>query len=183
METGTYAGADERLVETGVKRLTPANTTIFEGTFSLLHCQVKGDTLYRGVFAVLLMPITYPDRYVSLRYTDTADKEQEIGIIEQLSTFPAEQQQLVRRNLVKQYYEKIVKRIHSIECLYGLLFFKIETQRGHEEFVMPWRHDRAEDFGDDGKVLLDSLDNRYIIPEVSKLPPSDRRLFLGFVYW
>jgi hypothetical protein len=183
METAALSGVDDRLVGTGVRRLTPATTTVFEGTFSLLHCQVKDDNCYRGVFALLLFPISQPDRNISLRYTDLEDKDQEIGVIECLSDFPAVQQQLIKQNLVKQYYEQRIQRIHGIKCLYGLLFFQVETQRGAEEFVMPWRHDRAEDFGADGKVLLDSLDNRYIIPEVSKLPASDRRLFLGFIYW
>lgn len=182
-DPAAYAESDAKLVATGVKRLHPGNTTIFEGTFSLLHCQVKGDTLYRGVFAVLLFPISHPDCFVSLRHTDAADKEQEIGVIERLADFPVEQQRLIKDNLIKQYYEQVIRRIHEVECRFGLLFFRVETQRGMEEFVMPWRHDRAEDYGANGKVLLDSLDNRYLIPDVSALPASDRRLFLGYIYW
>jgi hypothetical protein len=48
MDTPGNRYDDERLVGMGVRLLTPANTTIFEGTFSLLHCAVKDDTCTAG---------------------------------------------------------------------------------------------------------------------------------------
>ncbi len=185
MDATTVAtDGDERLACTGVRRLLPATVRIFEGAFGLLHCQVEGDAHgYRGAWAVLLFPITHPDRFVSLRYTDADDKEQEIGVIECLADFPPEAQKAIRNTLLKQYHQQTIQRIHRIVSKYGLLFFDVETGRGPESFVMPWRQDRAEDFGANGKVLLDSLDNRYILPDVAALPPADRRIFLGFIYW
>lgn len=177
---------DQRLVGMGVRLLTPANTTIFEGTFSLLHCAVAGDTLYRGVYAVLMFPIRHADRFISLRYTDAADKdkEKEIGIIDELGAFPAEHQRLVRNTLVKHYYEQVLTRIYGIDNRFGLLFFDVETQlQGRRQFVMPWRGDRAEDYGANGKILLDAFDNRYIIPDVAELPTADRNVFTSFIYW
>ncbi len=174
---------DETLRQTGYRRLTPDNTRIFEGSFSLLHCHVEGGGLYRGVRAVLMFPISHPDRYISLRYTDERDQDQEIGVIEDLLVFPEAVRQAVRESLVRQYYERVIHRIHSIECNYGLLFFDVTTGQGRERFVMQWRHDRAEDYGETGKVLLDSLDNRYIIPDVEKLPAADRRVFVNYIYW
>ncbi len=177
---------DARLAEIGVRRLTPANTTVFEGTFSLVHVAVKNDTLYRGVFAVMMFPIRHPDRFISLRYTDVTDgrdREQEIGVIEDLGVFPVEAQRLVRASLVKHYCEQVVTRIYKVENRFGLLFFQVETQLGRREFVMPWRGDRAEDYGATGKVLLDAFDNRYIIPDVGQLPPADRNTLTAYVYW
>jgi len=130
---------DTRMVKFGVRLLTPETTTIFEGTFSLMHCAVKDDTLYRGVFAVMMFPITHPERYISLRYTDTKDKEQEIGIIVDLGVFPDAAQRLVHANLVKHYYEQIITRVYTVENKFGLLFFEVETQLGRKAFIMPWR--------------------------------------------
>ena len=174
---------DDRLAGIGVRLLTPEKATIFEGTFSLMHCAVKDDTLYRGVFAVMMFPIRYPDRFISMRYTDVKDKEQEIGVIADLGVFPEETQKLVRANLLKHYCEQIVTRVYGVENRFGLLFFEVETQLGRREFVMPWRGDRAEDYGPNGKVLLDAFDNRYIIRDVSKLPTADRNEFTSFIYW
>ena len=175
--------ADSRLAATGVRRLTPATTKIFEGSFSLLHCAVTGDQMYRGVFAVLMFPIRYPDRYISLRYTNDEDKVREIGIIEDLGAFPEAIQQLIRAILKKQYHEQIISRVHEVRHEFGLLFFDVETQRGRQQFMMPWRHDRAEDFGTNGKVLLDVNDNRFIVPDVLTLPAKDQRRFTNFIYW
>ena len=166
-----------------VRRLTPESTTVFEGTFSLLHCGVKGDDVYRGVYAVLLFPVTHPDRYISLRCTDEKDKPREIGVIEDLTVFPEPQQKMVRDSLQKQYYERVIERVLVVKYEFGLLFFEVKTQRGEERFVMPWRYDRAEDYGESGKVLLDALDNRYVIADVAALPPADQRRFTSYIYW
>jgi len=167
----------------GVRLLLPESTTIFEGTFSLLHCAVRDEDLYRGVFAVRMFPISHPDRFISLRYTDAGEKEREIGVIEDLGVFPEAARQLIRASLVKHYYELVISRVYAIENKFGLLFFDVETGLGRRAFVMPWRGDRAEEYGDRGKVLLDALDNRYIVPDVNKLPPADRQRFTRFIYW
>ncbi|MBN2450211.1 MAG: DUF1854 domain-containing protein [Lentisphaeria bacterium] len=183
MVTDTAAAPATRLAKTGVRRLTPEITTVFEGTFSLLHVGVKGDTLYRGAFAARMFPVRHPDRFISLHYTDAADKEQEIGLIEDLAAFPEEQQALVRQSLGRNYHEKVIQRVYSVRCDFGLLFFDVETQFGREDFVMPWRYDRAEEYGEKGKVLLDSFDNRFVIPNVEALPGPDQQRFTGFIYW
>jgi hypothetical protein len=174
---------DARMVTIGVRLLMPSNAKVFEGTFSLMHVAVTGDTTYRGVFAVMMFPIRHPDRFISLRYTDERDREQEIGVIDDLSVFPEEAQALVRGSLVKHYYEQTISRIHSVENRFGLLFFDVETQLGRCSFVMPWRGDRAEEFGASGKVLLDAFDNRYIIRDVDALPAADRNALTSYVYW
>ena len=183
MSTTTTPIADSRLAATGVRRLTPTTAKIFEGTFSLLHCAVSGDQTYRGVFAVLMFPIRYPDRFISLRYTDEEDKVREIGVIDDLSAFSEATQQLIRTGLKKQYHEHIIHRVYEIRHEFGLLFFDVETQRGRQEFMMPWRQDRAEDFGAGGKVLLDVNDNRFIVPDVLALPAKDQRRFTNYIYW
>lgn len=169
--------------KTGVRRLLPETTKIFKGTYGLLHCHVKDDTLYRGVFAVLLFPISNPKGYVSLRYTDEDDKIREIGVIENLEAFPSDAQELIQATLAKQYYEQFISHIYDVKYEFGLLFFDVETQQGRLQFMMPWRHDRAEDYGTQGKVLLDVSDNRFIIPNLLELPLKDRRKFTSYIYW
>ena len=137
--TGSAPPSADRLVATGVRRLTPATTTVFEGTFSLLHCAVKGDDLYRGVFAVRMFPVRHPDRYISLHYTDAEDKEREIGMIEDLSVFPEEQRRLVMKSLQEHYYEQVIVRIHRVRYEFGLLFFEVES-------VVELRRFQADDF-------------------------------------
>lgn len=186
METAkTDTKTPDRLAATGVRLLIPENTQIFEGAFALLHCAVSGENTYRGVFAVLLSPIRHPLQFISLRYTDLDDKEKEIGVIATLADFPADSQTLVRANLAKHYYEKIITRIHRVQYKHGLLFFKadIEPDGTGTEFYLHWSHNSAEEYGEKGKVLIDVYENRLIIPDVSRLPAADRREFESFIYW
>jgi hypothetical protein len=167
----------------GLRWLTPEDTHVFEGTYSLLHCQLGDGTLCRAVYAVMMFPVSHPDRFISLRYTDSEDRVQEIGVIEDLNAFPEDAQRLVRTSLQKQCYEKEILEIHEIREQYGFLFFYVRTNEGWKKFVTPWRSDRAEDYSENGKVLLDAYDNRYIIPDVTALPPADRRRLTSYIYW
>ena len=182
-KTDSFSAGDARLRETGVRQLTPDIAKVFEGVTSVLHCAIKGEDVYRGVFAVRMFPVRHPARFISLHYTDVHDKDLEIGVIQDLKQFPEEQQALIVEDLRAHYYEQVISRVYEIEYEYGMLFFEIETQRGREQFTMPWRGDRAEDYGDSGKVLLDAFDNRYIIPNVQELPPADQHRFANYIYW
>lgn len=172
----------QHLLWSSIKRLTPENTHIYEGEFSLLHCRVDC-MLYRGVFAVRLFPIRHPGHFISLNYTTPEDKVREIGVIETLSDFPEDAIRLVHQTLGKYYYEQHISRVYSIKLRFDLLFFDVQTHRGREEFILPWRHDRTEEYDAHGKVLLDALDNRYIIPNVLALPERDRKELTRFIYW
>jgi len=167
----------------GVRWLVPRTTHIFSGTYSLLHCTVEGVGLFRGVFAVMMFPISHPERFISLRYTDREDKVQEIGVIENLKDFGPEAQDLVRASLLRQTHEKVIREVYEVKEELGLLFFYVRTDEGWEKFVMPWRGDRAEDYSDNGKLLLDAYDNRYVVPDLDELPPADRRRLTTFIYW
>ena len=170
--------------QTGVLWLTPSNAHVYESDFSLLHCRVeREDAVYRGVFAVLMFPVRHPKRFVSLRYFNSSGREEEIGVIENLRDFPREEQRLIKQRLSRHYHEQVILRIYQIQSEFGLLFFDVETQRGREQFVMPWRADCAEAFGEKGKVLRESLGNRYIVPDIEALPPADQRRFTSHIYW
>jgi len=167
-----------------VRRLSADTIKLTRDSHEMLTCTITGDALpYRGVSAVLLFPISRPDEWVSLRFTDATDKDREIGVIEDLRTFPRETQQLIRESLAQHYHEQRIEGIVSIQQRYGQLFFKVRTQRGDEEFVTPWRQDRAEDWGASGKVLLDALNNRYLIPDMNALKPGELRLLRTYIYW
>jgi len=182
MPDGTSNAAPALPREVAVRWLTPENARLYEGEFGMLDCDVNGET-YRGVHAVLMFPIRHPNRYISIRYFNENNKEEEVGIIPALDEFPEDQQRIVRTKLGRHYYEQMILRVYEIQSEYGLLFFDVETQRGREQFVMPWRIDRTEDYGEHGKVLEEALGNRYIVPDVNALPPQDRRLFTRYIYW
>lgn len=173
----------EPAAATTTRWLKPENTCIYQSHFSVLHCVVQGQGVYNGVFAVRLFPASYPDNYISLNYTEPDDGTREIGILENLNQFPEDARRLVCSSLERHYYEQVIVRIHSIRHRYGLLFFDVQTQRGTEQFITLWQHDRARDYGKNGKAILDIDDNRFVIPDLSALPAPDRRRLVQYIYW
>lgn len=174
--------------EVGIVYLDPKTTRIFTGAHDLLHVQIetpnwKGERLFRGVFAAMAFPISQPDKFISLRYFEEDGRDKEIGMIENPLEFPEEIQELIQRSLARNYYELKIHRVFTVEFKYGLLFFEVETEKGKGEFQMRWRYDRTQDFGENGKVLLDVYENRYIIPDVTALPKIDREALTRFIYW
>lgn len=170
----------------GVLYLHPDKTKIFKGTYNLMHLTISGpdSRLERGVFAVRAFPVSHPDKFISLRHTDPLDnREHEIGVIEDINEFPEDVRKLVLESLGKHYLELQIRRIREIRWEYNLLFFEVETHLGRMEFMMRWSYDRAQNYGEHGKVLLDVYANRYIIPDVNKLAKEDLDLFQRWIYW
>jgi len=168
---------------TGVRILSPETVKIFRGTFNMLHVMVIGDTLYRGVFAVQAFPLSMPRKFISLFYFDERDRPEEIGVIEDLNAFPSDARDLVVETLEKYYFSYEIIAIHRITWQFGLLHFDVETDKGRKDFYMRWEHSRAVDYGENGKILLDVFDDRYVISNVDALSKAERQAFTRYIFW
>ena len=65
----------------------------------------------------------------------------------------------------------------------GEPLFEVETDKGPASFYLRWSQDRAVDYGQRGKVLISLENNRYLIPDLEKLTPSERTEFQRYIYW
>ena len=164
--------------------LTPDMAVIHLGNLGALHVTVKDEAIYGGVFAVRCLPVHFPRRYISLRYLDSEKHEVEVGLIRDLDQWPAPAQKLVGESLTEAIFSPYHhRRSSSIEVFSGYLNFDVETDLGPLQFMMRWQGDRAYNYGHGGKLLIDTDENRYLIPDVQKLTESERRLFLRYIYW
>jgi len=166
-----------------VRWLTPENAVIHLGTYNTLHVTVANERIYGGVFALRCMPVQHPERYISLRQLDGSGHEREVGIIRDLAEWSEEARRLVRESLSKRYFVHTIKGIEAIKPVGNFLRFRAETDLGPIEFTVRAQPDRVQDFGSGGKMLLDTDENRYLVPDVERLPDSERRLFKRHVYW
>ncbi len=48
---------------------------------------------------------------------------------------------------------------------------------------MRWTAGQAIDFGDNGKLIIDTNDNRYVVENLAGLPKPDRQKFQQYIYW
>lgn len=163
--------------------LQPGSCRLYLGKHGALGVDVPGEEDYGGVFAIRCFPVHHPECYLSLRYFNTLKREVEVGIIVDLAQWDGETQSLVRQSLAKRYFVHTITTVHGIELFNGYLAVRVDTDLGPMEFMMRWRADQAQDYGESGKMLLDTEDNRYLIPNVEELPVAERDLVRKYIYW
>ncbi len=178
-------GADGRAPaadRTQIRFLTPANCRIHLGNLGALHVTMKGEGIYGGIYTAYAFPVAHPNGYISIVQT-AGDQDTEVGVIRDLSEFPESDAALVREALNRRYFVHTVTRLKSIEMKYNMLYLEVSTDKGEISFFMRWAQDRAVDFGQNGKVLIDVDDNRYLIPDLDQLSARERVDFQRYIYW
>ncbi len=172
---------------TQTRFLTPDMCRIHLGTHNALHLTIKNDRIYGGIFAAYVFPVAHPNKYISLIFSGGVGgnrNEMEVGIIRDLDEFPDEDAELVRKALDRRYFVHIITKIYYVGWKYGFIFLEVETDKGPISFFMTRQHHRAVDYGQlGGKFLLDVDENRYLIPDMSKLPDRERIMFQRLIYW
>jgi ATP-binding cassette subfamily B protein len=143
----------------------------------------RQDACPTGVFVVRTFPATHPAEYLSVRGWNDSGEEIEIGMMRSLADWPAESQEVVRTALKRRSLVRTIERVHDVKLGHGYLDFDVETDVGRQKFTTRWTGSQAIDFGPDGKMLVDTEENRFVVPQVSALPAPDREKFLHYVYW
>ncbi|MGC8976401.1 MAG: DUF1854 domain-containing protein [Candidatus Ratteibacteria bacterium] len=166
-----------------IKYLTPENTKIIKGEFDTINIVLKDGRIYKGVFAVSAFPVREPNKFISLFYQKDNGEMEEIGIIKDISIFPEKEKKLILETLNKHYFSFIIIKIINIVWKFGFLLFNVETDKGERQFYLKWERSRAIDYGEKGKILIDALEDRYIIPNIEKLTQFEKNLFTKYIYW
>jgi ATP-binding cassette subfamily B protein len=162
--------------------LTTDETCLQRGERDTLQAAV-GAALYDGLFAVRALPATCPDQFISLRYADDDGQEHEVGLVRDLTDWSSGDRSLLEAALARRYFVRVITAIENISLKYGLLTFEVQTDRGPVCFTMRNSHSQAQEYGANGKLLLDVDDNRYLIEDIEALPRQQHLLFRRYVYW
>ena len=136
-----------------------------------------------GVFVSATFPASRPEEYLSVRGWGDDGEEQEVGIIRRLADWPAAAREIVADAIARRTLVRTIRRIHNLRLARGYLDFDVETDAGRGSFTARWTQSQAVDFGTDGKLMIDSDDNRWVIPRLDALPRADRERFERYVYW
>ena len=181
-EKPAAAPAPQKPDPTRTRFLTPDMCRIHLGNLGALHVTVMNDSIYGGVYAAYAFPVAYPGGYISLIHS-VGEKDVEIGIIRDVNEFPPQAAELVRQALARRYFVHTITAIREVGWKFGLVAFEVDTDKGPVSFYMRWSQDRAVDYGQRGKVLMDLDNNRYLIPDLEKLTPRERSEFQRYIYW
>ena len=166
----------------GLVFLDAAMLRITESAMSGLDVTI-GDEEHQGVRASLALPISDRDSYISLRSGATKGEEKEIGMIRDLSELEESAQRLIRRELNKRYFMHVIDKLVSVTEKFGFIYFVAETSKGRREFAMRYEYHRVQEYSEHGRVILDTDDNRYIIPDLRELSPTEYKAFTRYIYW
>ncbi len=163
--------------------LEPENTQWIRSGNGQLELWIDGVLSSQSVFAICAFPASYPEEYLSIRGLDGEGEEVEFGIIRNLNDWPDSDRLQIRELLQRRYLLREITRFNRIALKSGFLDIDADTNRGRHHFSMRWTSSQAIDFGESGKLIIDTEENRYVVRDVEQLSDSQRELFLQYIYW
>jgi ATP-binding cassette subfamily B protein len=182
-EPGPAGGAAEERAASGIEWLEPGRHRFVVGDHGRIEMESVDGPAARGVFVLRTFPASHPESFLSVRGWQEDGEEVELGMIRTLADWDEAGRTIVREALRRSALVRRIDRVHAVRLAHGYLDFDVETDVGRRGFTTRWTQSQAVDFGDDGKLLLDTEENRWVIPRVDALPKADRERFLQYVYW
>jgi ATP-binding cassette, subfamily B, bacterial len=163
--------------------LEPLQSQFKIGDHDRIELWIDGERICSSVFVVRAFPATKSTEYLSIRGWNENGDEVEWGMIRELGEWPSQDREMVEVALSRRYLLRRITRVHRAKLQFGYLNLEVETDMGRDAFTMRWTQSQAIDYGDNGKLIIDAKENRYVLEDVDALPPVDRERFLQFVYW
>jgi ATP-binding cassette subfamily B protein len=166
-----------------IRWLDPFPSDFVREDHGRLALNIDGQRVCSSVFVVRAFPATRPKEYLSIRGWNEQGDEIEIGMVRNMADWPLSDQELLNESLDRRYLLRRIQNVHQAKLHLGYLDLDVQTDCGREMLTMRWTQSQATDFGENGKMLIDTKDNRYVIEDVDRLPPTDRERFLQYIYW
>ena len=120
-----------------------------------------------------MFPFSEPEKYVSIRTAEETSRE--IGVIENLGTFPKEVREMLEEQLELRYFTPVITKIYQIKDEYGYAYFDVETDRGRCRFVIHMGGNAVVHLSDVRILISDIDENRFEIPDVTKLTVKEQK--------
>lgn len=144
--------------------LTPENTEFFRNKNGFLGLKFN-NTEYPRVNLIKAFPFSYENKFISVR-----DKDQkEIGIIEDISLFSQEIQELFKEEIERRYYLPKITKIYNIKDEFGYSNWEVETNFGRRKFIIRRDPNNFINIRANMILIIDVDGNRYEIPDYTKL--------------
>ena len=168
----------------GIQWLGPDDHGFAVGPLDRIELRTSdGSLAAAAVFVVQAFPASQPEAFLSVRSWNESGDEVELGMIRSLEDWPEPDREAVRTAIGRRSLVRTIERVHDVTLAQGYLCFDVETDVGRRQFTTRWTQSQAIDFGGDGKMLIDTDENRYVVRRIDALPEADRERFLHYVYW
>ncbi len=167
----------------GLAWLDPDHARFSIGDQERIEMRSAAEGTAAAVFVIRTFPATHPEAYLSVRGWDEHGDEIELGMIRALDDWPASDRDVVRAALRRRSLVREISRVNDVRLVHGYLDFDVDTAGGRCRFTTRWTQSQAFDFGTEGKMLIDTDENRWVVRSLDGLPGPDRERFLQYVYW
>ena len=161
--------------------LTPDRVR-FERNGDTLSLTLDGEKHYQRVILRACFPVSEETRYLTVR--DASGEEQsEIGVIEDWTLLEGQDRQAVAEELGLHYFVPAIQRVVKVKDELGFLYWTVDTDKGHKEFVMRnnvIRHAREVSPG--RWLLIDVNQARYEVPDIGAMDRASQKLIQRYLY-
>jgi len=143
----------------------------FEKTEGGFVAMTLAGTFYKRVKPIRLFPFTDPGKYIAIH----DEKDAEIGVIEDFTQLPQEQDALLQEQLELYYFTPVINKIISIKDEYGYAYFHVVTNRGECKFAINMGGNAVSKISDNRLIITDLDGNRFEIADVLALTVKEQR--------
>lgn len=170
-------GVPEVRAET-VRWLDPKSLSFdWRGADQPVRLTIADEVSYLRVTALRAFPQAAPDEFVQLfSIGSDGERQESIGMIENLAALRAEAGEVVRRCLHESYLVPRIVRILDIGHTREVYLWRVETDRGEHSFEMERIHENLKLLSERRVVCRDTQENRYEIPDLGALDAHSRAL-------
>lgn len=138
------------------------------GFLNLIH---QGNT-YKRVQILRTFPFSDPDSYLSIR--EDTEKAKEIGMIKDFhKDFSKDTVALLEEQLTIRYFSPVIQQILQVKEEGGFAYFDVQTDYGQCQFSFRSNSSSVVHLSDTRLVIYDLDNNRYEIPDTTKLTSKE----------
>lgn len=155
-----------------VNKLTKENATFSETKGGFVTLCLDGED--KGIVNVICaFPFTAPNEFLSVRTSD--DKQEELGIIENISEFDDATINLIKKHLEIRYFMPEIIKVYSVKEEYGHTYWSVLTNKGKHKFTSPSGSSGSVIRNENRVIIKDSDQNRYEIKDLTKLTAKEMK--------
>ena len=144
----------------------------------LVRLTLKDGTVIEDLEPRRLFPITNTEMFITLLDKD----EREVGFVRDLAELDEASVKALADCFAEYYLIPKITRVISCEEKFGSIKWEVETDRGLVKFRIRSRHsDIKKMHGSNRIIVRDTNDNRYEIPDLTRLDSRSRHLLDNFI--
>jgi hypothetical protein len=155
----------------------PERVKLFRDPKENLRLTLEGDRSYLQVKVARAFPLSDPHDWIC--YADGKDKQ--IVIVQDLRRLDVESRRLTEAELHRRYFVPMVEQVLEIRDEFGVVHWKVITDRGPREFVIRNIRENVQEIDDGRRLVTDAEGNRFLLPHPDTMDPASRRLVERYV--